>query len=145
MDTQDAGPDMSLLERQVGYNLRRGYTRFAAHLREALAPVGLSQRTFSVLSVVVSNPGITQSDVARGLGIERSGTVVTVDELEAQGHIARTPVTGDRRAYALRATEQGRAKLDEALAAAAAHEDELLAALTPDERAMLLSVLRRIY
>lgn len=137
--------DMTLLEGQVGYLLRRGYARFSAHLRDALAPTGLSQRTFSVLSVVVANPGITQSEVARALGIERSGTVVTVDELEAQGHIQRTPVPGDRRAHALQATGQGAAKLAEATGAVAAHEDRMLAALTAAERDTLRALLARVY
>ncbi len=139
------GPEMASLESLVGYNLRRGYGRFAADLREALAPHGLSQRTFSVLSVVVANPGITQSEVARGLGIERSGTVVTVDELEAKRLVTRMAVPGDRRAHALNPTAEGRAVLKRARGAVAAHEDKLLGGFSTAERETFLSLLHRLY
>ena len=59
----------------VGYNLKRAYMRMHADFRDTLGQQGFTQRTFSVLSMVCENPEISQSEIARALGIERSGTV----------------------------------------------------------------------
>lgn len=64
--------------------------------------------------------------------------------LEQAGLIGRHPVPTDRRAYALRATLKGRRLRDKAALALAAHEDAMLAGLSPQERAQLIDLLQRI-
>jgi len=129
----------------VGYNIKRGYMRISADFSETLATLDLRQRTFSVLSLVVANPDINQSDVARSLGIERSGTVVIVDELERRDLIRRDKVAGDRRAYALHASDTGKTVYKQALERIKAHEDKMLINLSHDERDMLRALLARIH
>ncbi|MBZ0128002.1 MAG: MarR family transcriptional regulator [Rhodobacteraceae bacterium] len=125
--------------------MKRAYMRIYADFTEALAGFDLRQRTFSVLSLVVENPEIRQSDIARELGIERSGTVVIVDELEGRRLIRRADVPGDRRAHALTATRDGIALYRRALAEIAAHEGRLMNGFTASERALLNALLRRIH
>ncbi|MFT6451802.1 MAG: DNA-binding MarR family transcriptional regulator [Halocynthiibacter sp.] len=129
----------------VGYNLKRAYMLIHGDFRATLEALNVSQRTFSVLSVVVENPDISQSDVARALGIERSGTVVIVDELENRDMIERNKVPGDRRAYALRVTKVGQAAYREALAIVQAHEDTFLSNFSEKERTVLRELLSRIH
>lgn len=129
----------------VGYNLKRAYMLMHFDFRATLEELNCTQRTFAVLSVVVQNPDINQSDVARSLGIERSGTVVIVDELEDRDLIERNKVPGDRRAYALRATKAGQAAYAEACAAVRAHEDRMLQDLSEEDRASLRELLGRIH
>jgi DNA-binding MarR family transcriptional regulator len=129
----------------VGYNMKRAYMRIHADFTATLEGLGLRQRTFSVLSLVVQNDGISQSDVARMLGIERSGTVVIVDELEDRGLISRDKVPGDRRAWALTPTDLGRALYETARARIAAHEEALLSGFSATERTALLAFLKRIH
>lgn len=129
----------------VGYNLKRAYMLIHGDFRTTLEAFNVSQRTFSVLSVVVENPDISQSDVARALGIERSGTVVIVDELENRDMIERNKVPGDRRAYALRVTEVGLAAYREAMTIVKDHEDKMLSDFSSEERIVLRGLLRRIH
>lgn len=129
----------------VGYNLKRAYMRMHADFRDTLGQQGFTQRTFSVLSMVCENPQISQSEIARALGIERSGTVVIVDELEGKDLIVRDKVTGDRRTYALHATAAGRAAYQTALAAVQAHEARMLGELTLAEREQLRQLLSHIH
>ena len=129
----------------VGYNMKRAYMRIYADFTDTLSALDLRQRTFSVLSLVVENSDISQSDVARTLGIERSGTVVIVDELEGRDLIRRAKVPGDRRAYALNATEAGNALYALALNRIEQHENNMLDALTLAERETLRDLLRRIH
>lgn len=132
------------VERLVGYNLKRVYVLVRADFRETLGADGLGPRAFSALSLVVATPGITQSDLARQLGIERSGLVAIIDDLERRGYLGRLAVPGDRRVQSLEPTAAGAAAFAAALAAVEAHEDRVLGVLGPDERATLLALLRKL-
>jgi DNA-binding MarR family transcriptional regulator len=129
----------------IGYGMKRAYMRISQDFTQTLDVLNLRQRTFSVLSLVVENPDVSQSDIARTLGIERSGTVVIVDELEGRDLIRRDKVPGDRRAYALRATTAGIRLYKTALRRIAEHEDRVLSGLSPAERADLQRLLEHIH
>ncbi|HSF92974.1 MAG TPA: MarR family transcriptional regulator, partial [Paracoccaceae bacterium] len=87
---------------------------------------------------------ISQSQLAQKLGIDRSGVVLLVDELERADLIGRNKVPGDRRAYALRATVKGIKVAKEAADAVGAREERLFAALSAEERAVMTDFLKRI-
>jgi DNA-binding MarR family transcriptional regulator len=99
---------------------------------------------FSALSLAVQFPHISQSKLARKLGIERSGLVAIVDELEGLGYLSRATVPGDRRVQALVPTEKGCRAYAEAVATVRAHEKALLADLTAAEQQTLIRLLRKI-
>lgn len=134
----------SVLPDLTGYLMKRALMVLHRDLKATLDAFDLTQRTFSVLAIVVANPDINQSDVAASLAMERSGTVVIVDTLEQRDLIRRAPMPGDRRAYALRATLQGLRFFDTVLAAVHAHEERMLAALSDEEQAQLSTLLTRL-
>lgn len=136
--------DASDLEDLIGYNLKRAYVIVQADFRKALGDDGMSARVFSALSLCVRYPNITQSELARAMGIERSGLVAIVDELEAKNQLRRAPVPGDRRVQALVPTDEGRAAYNAAIKAVRAHEDLLFAEMTAQDKATLLSLLKKI-
>ena len=76
--------------------------------------------------------------------MERSNTVLIIDELEDAGLIGRHRVLTDRRSFALRATLAGMKRCRAAVAALEAHEDHMLADLSAGDRATLVTLLRRI-
>lgn len=132
------------LEEFVGYNLKRAYVIVQSDFRQALGEDGMAPRVFSALSLVVQFPNITQSGLARLLGIERSGLVAIVDDLEHRGFLNRTHVPGDRRVQALVPTAAGQASYAAALAAVRRHEDALLSDMSASEKQTLLTLLRKI-
>jgi DNA-binding MarR family transcriptional regulator len=132
------------LEEFVGYNLKRAYMIVLADFRRALKQDDLSTRLFSALSLVVEYPNITQSALAKMLGIERSGLVAMVDELEERGFVTRATVPTDRRIQALVPSKAGQKAYQQALAKAKAHEDQLFAHFTDEEREQLLTLLKKI-
>lgn len=132
------------LESLIGYNLKRAYVTVQVDFRRTLGEDGFAPRVFSTLALVVQFPNISQSGLARMLGIERSGLVAIVDELEGRGLLQRTDVPGDRRVQALVATPKGRVAYGDARAAVQAHEDRLLAGLTADEKQTLMTLLQKI-
>ncbi|MCR9108925.1 MarR family transcriptional regulator [Marivita sp. XM-24bin2] len=132
------------LEEFIGYNLKRAYVIVQSDFRRTLGEDGFAPRVFSALSLVVQYPNVTSSGLARMLGIERSGLVAIVDELEGRGLLKRTNVPGDRRVQALVPTAKGKTAYAEARAAVRAHEDRLLSNLSDDEKATLMSLLGKI-
>ncbi len=138
------GMDASDLEDLIGYNLKRAYVIVQTDFRKALGDDGMSARVFSALSLCVRYPNITQSELARMMGIERSGLVAIVDELEAKNHLRRAPVPGDRRVQALVPTDAGRSVYKAAIQAVRDHEDRLFADMTSEEKETLLSLLKKI-
>ena len=135
---------ISDLEEFVGYNLKRAYMIVQDDFRAALGEDDLSPRVFAALSLVVQFPNITQSELARTLGIERSGLVAMTDELENRKYVKRAAVPGDRRVQALVPLEKGREAYKNALEKVKAHEEALLKDLTESEHVALLSVLKKI-
>lgn len=112
--------------------------------RARLRPLGLNVRSYSVLALAGSGDGWSQRAIAAYLDLDPSQVVSLVDELEAKGLLTREVDAADRRARRVRATPAGTDLLVHARQAAAEAEDEALAALAPEERAVLLRLLRRI-
>lgn len=135
--------DESDIERLLGYNLKRAYMIVRDDFRNQVEQSVLSPRAFSVLTLIVESSGMTQSEVARQLGIERSGLVAIIDDLEARGLAERRAVPGDRRAQALIASEAGYELHAQILARVQAHERALLAPLDRAEQVQLLTLLRK--
>jgi DNA-binding MarR family transcriptional regulator len=136
-------PDAAL-DRLLGYNLKRAYMLMHADFRRAMGADGPTPRSFAILSLVVETPGISQSDLARILGIERSGLVAIVDELQARGYLERVSVPDDRRVQALQPTGDGRMAFARFHRSVQEHEDGLLHMLTKAERNTLLDLLLKI-
>lgn len=141
IDILEQGAD---LEDLIGYNLKRAYIIVRTDFRDALGEDGMSARVFSALSLTVKYPNITQSGLARMMGIERSGLVAIVDELEAKNFLKRARVPGDRRVQALVPTDAGKKAYQDAIKIVRAHEDHLFSDMTNAEKDRLLELLRKI-
>ena len=141
---EETGPELGFLSSSVGYHLKRAYLRLYDDFIVTLADLQLRPQVFSALSLIVDNPGIIQSALARALAIERSNIVLIIDDLVGRGWVTRNPVRRDRRIYALRATAAGRECCGIAVARIVQHEERMLGAMTPRERAALLSILNRV-
>lgn len=143
IDHADSADTGHTLDSLIGYNLKRAYMIVQADFRQALGDDGLTPRIFSVLSLVVEAPGITQSELSKMLSIERSGLVAIVDQLESAGYLERIAVPGDRRVQALSPTTKGKAMHASVLKKVRAHETRLFGELDDEERQQIASILRK--
>jgi len=132
------------LRKFAGYQMKRSFNVLQVDLLKRLKPFGLRMVTFSTLTLIVDNPGLSQSQLAEAMAMESPNFVGIVDELHRKGLIVRDRATDDRRAYALCATDVGAKVLAQAFAAVQAHEDQLLGALTLNEREALVAMLRKV-
>jgi DNA-binding MarR family transcriptional regulator len=136
--------DLSPLQGYVGYAVRRAQMAIFGDFVESLREVDLRPAQFGVLVVIGDNPGMRQSDVSGGLGIQKANFVPLISELEARGLVVREPGANDRRAYALHLTTQGEALLRRARELHAKHEARLTERIGRRGRMQLLDLLNRL-
>jgi DNA-binding MarR family transcriptional regulator len=135
--------DPGLLADFVGPKVRLLWNLLDARMAEALSPFGLRSGAFSALALISANPGCSQNQLARGLGMDKSAVVAVIDELETRGLARRARQTHDRRLHALSLTAKGKALLRQMLAPASQAGRPIREALSPRELAQLMSLLSR--
>lgn len=75
---------------------------------ELLKPHGLTDAYTYFLMALYQRDGLTQADMHKQIGIEQPTAVRTLDRMERDGLIRRTPSMTDRRAIEIRLTSKGR-------------------------------------
>lgn len=116
----------------------------AAVFAARIAPLDLKPAQAGLLWMVAVTPGLSQQAYATRLGTPPSRFVTLVDTMQDRGLIERRPGQTDRRSYALHLTDAGQQLLRQLGAVGKAHEDDLCAALTAEERVTLRQLLTRI-
>lgn len=116
----------------------------AAKFADRLSPQGLTPAHAGLLRVIALSSGGSQQEVASKLGMFPSRLVALIDELQERGLVERGPNPEDRRTHALRLTAAGHRAIDAIGKIGREHQEELLAALTRDERETLTSLLLRV-
>jgi MarR family transcriptional regulator, lower aerobic nicotinate degradation pathway regulator len=132
------------LEARVGYLLFRLGRTQSGEFVEALEPLGLRPKHFALMNLADLSEGSSQQQLGHKLGLDSSGLVSVIDDLEAQGLVERRRDAADRRRYAIHLTRAGRTKLSRAREAVKLRADELLAPLSEDERKTLHDLLARV-
>jgi len=101
---------------------------------DEVGPDGLTQRQFAVLESVSQKSGLTQTDLVRATGIDRSTLADLVARMTAKGLLERERSTLDARAKAVRLSAAGQAALDAARPRAEAADKRILALLPKGTR-----------
>ncbi len=140
---RDRALDHGLLLRLVGYQLRLAQLAVFRDFGRATADLGLTPGRFGMLVLIEANPGVTQSELARAVGLDRSTMVALLDQLEDRRLVARRQ-GADRRTNGLWLAAPGQRLLGRMKRRVAAHEARVAARLTRAERELLLGALRRL-
>jgi DNA-binding MarR family transcriptional regulator len=109
-----------------------------------MAPFGITGRQLAVLIAIDSQAPLSQQEVARRLGVDRTTMVLLIDELEDKRLVQRRQDPGDRRKNVVALTGAGRTTLREASRAGAEAERLFLGPLSGDEATRLTQTLRAI-
>ena len=89
---------------------------------------------FAAMEAIATHPGIDQAGVAARIAYDRATIGGVVDRLVQKGYVERNVSRLDRRAREVRLTEQGEALLQSVLPVVADLQEDILGALTPEER-----------
>jgi DNA-binding MarR family transcriptional regulator len=128
----------------LGYAIRRAQLRAYESFYNALQDLETTPARFTLMLLIRENPGIRSVDLARKLGVARSGMVRLINDLEGRGLIVREILKSDRRNQALELTTDGRRYLKQLERAIERHEAVLSRSLTAKERAQLIDLLGRV-
>jgi DNA-binding MarR family transcriptional regulator len=132
------------LEARIGYLLSVVGRRQSTLFMDLLKPLGLRPKHFALMNVVDLADGPSQQRVGEMLGLDPSGLISAIDELEAAGLLERRRAPDDRRRHALSLTPAGRAKLATARRASYTRGKELIAPLSDAEVQTLHDLLQRV-
>ena len=127
----------------AGYQLQRVNLKFHEDAARRLAQFDISPARFSALLLVRDNPGCTQTALGEALEVNRASAMKIINYLEERGLVTRA-ASEDQRANALFLTPLARKLVPQMLDELAVHEEEMMAALSPQERAQFLDLLVRI-
>jgi MarR family transcriptional regulator for hemolysin len=107
--------------------------------------LGLTRAQCRTLGYLARNEGINQAGLADLLEIRPMTLVRQIDRMQEAGWIERRPDPTDRRARRLFLTDKARPVLSRIWDVATETQDQVLAALSPDESEQLIDLLRRVH
>ena len=129
------------LEHSPSHLLHRALQLALDIYAEETGPDAVTQRQYAVLSAVAAHEGLTQTDLVRATGIDRSTLADLVARMIGKQLLARERSTADARANTVRLTDAGRAALDAAAPRVSAADERILKLLPARKRDAFLSVL----
>jgi DNA-binding MarR family transcriptional regulator len=98
------------------------------------AMLGMTLRQFVTLTYLRDHEGAPQQTLCEVMHMDASNVVLLLNDLERLGFVERRRDPDDRRRHIVNLTPSGRRALSRAEIALDSVEDEVLAALTPEER-----------
>jgi DNA-binding MarR family transcriptional regulator len=98
---------------------------------------------FATLMVIRLNPGVSQIEVCRAIGRDKSTLSPLIRELQRDGLIVRENSAVDRRSVTLRLSARGEKALDALLRHVEAH-DRRIDAIVGDAKPELIALLKKI-
>jgi DNA-binding MarR family transcriptional regulator len=105
--------------------------------------LGIRLKELATLAYLRDHEEATQQALTLALCLDANSSVLLLNELEAAGYAERRRDASDRRRHLVAITPAGRRALERAERAQESIEDEVLAALGPEDRATLRRLLSR--
>jgi DNA-binding MarR family transcriptional regulator len=129
---------------QAVYLLARLGRAQSVRFAQRVESIGLRPKHFALLNAIALAEGASQQELGRRLGLDPSGLVRAIDELEGMGLAQRRRDPADRRRHALALTDDGMAALARTRRLVSEGARDLLAPLSNDEVATLVFLLGRV-
>ena len=129
---------------KAAYLLARVGRTQSVRFAERVQSIGLRPKHFAVLNAISLADGASQQEIGSRMGLDPSGLVGAIDELEQMGLVGRRRDPADRRRYVLGLSDEGTATLRRGRRVVAESARELLASLDDDEVDTLVDLLARV-
>ena len=136
--SESSGP----LDKSPSHLLHRALQRALDIYAETAGPTAVTQRQFAVLAAVAAREGLTQADLVRSTGIDRSTLAELVARMLGKGLLARERSNEDGRANTVTLTDKGRTALAEAEPRSHAADQAILRLIPSGKRGGFLAALR---
>ncbi|MEZ5995907.1 MAG: MarR family transcriptional regulator [Hyphomonadaceae bacterium] len=109
--TTDAGEAASFKLASSPSHLLHRAEQLATERFAQLVGDTITLRQFTILAGVAETPGLSQSELVRATGIDRSTIGEMISRMEKRGWLVRTPSRSDARAHSLQLSQAGAAML----------------------------------
>jgi DNA-binding MarR family transcriptional regulator len=136
--------DFDELPTYVGYQVRRAQARIFSEFEATLKSFDFTPGSFGVLTLIRSNPGITQVALAAAFGVDKSTMSPVIFRLEKRGLVRREVLPSDRRCHALFFQETAEPTFLAARETIRALEDKVAARLSKPEQRELARLLVKL-
>jgi DNA-binding MarR family transcriptional regulator len=137
-------PSGAPVHARAAYLLARVGRTQSVRFSERMRSLGLRPKHFAVLNAIALSDGASQQEIGGRMGLDPSGLVGAIDELERMGLVARRRDPADRRRNVLALTEDGTAMLRRARRLVSDGARELLGPLDDDEVQALVALLGKV-
>lgn len=132
------------LHASLGYKLSLAARLQERRLEADLKELGLTRTTWCVLLAVAVERLSKPSEIATFIGIDRTATSRALRHMEAEGLIARSGRTDDKRFRTVAITDKGQDLLDRGSPAARANNTAMSAKLSEAEEVQLMKALNAL-
>ena len=130
--------------RQIGFLISDVARLMRSSFDRRVRRLGLTRSQWLVLSRLNRHPGISQSELAEMLEVERATAGRMIDRMERRGWLVRCPDPSDRRINRLYLTADAEGVEVEMGRIAAQLLDDAMAALGEEEREVLAEMMERV-
>ena len=131
---------VAVLERSPSHLLHRAL-QLALDVYGEEVVGGLTQRQYAVLAAVAADEGLTQTDLVRATGIDRSTLADMIARMIDKGYLGRERSAVDARAKTVRLTEKGRDALNDTSPRVADADARIMGHLTAGKRDAFITAL----
>lgn len=129
------------LKNSPGHLLRRAQQYANDLYSKEVGASGPTPRQFEVLFAVSQNEGLSQTDLVRATGIDRSTLADMIARMLKKGHLSRHRTKDDARANAVSITPAGRRMLSGAMSSVSKAESGALSVLPASQRGAFMKAL----
>jgi len=136
--------EVGTLARSPSHQLHRALQLALDIYAEEAGPDAPTQRQFAVLEACADRDGLTQTDLVKATGIDRSTLADLVARMTSKGLLVRERSAIDARANAVSLSPEGRAMLEAARPRVAAADRRILGLLPKGRREAFLEVLTEL-
>jgi DNA-binding MarR family transcriptional regulator len=143
-ETAEQPIDQSLLLSLVGYNCRLAYVNIIFQFKKRMSKLKLGPVDFTVLSLLKSNPNISQNRLSNTINVSPPNLATLLDRLEKRGLLIRQRNPLDKRSQTLVLTIEGTALCNKAEKTVLELETIASSALSEEEKEQLIKLLQKI-
>lgn len=136
--TRKASVSAGSLAASPSHLMHRALQRALDIYAEEMGPNAPTQRQYAVLAAAAEAEGLTQADLVRATGIDRSTLADLAARMATKGLLQRERSATDARAKAVRLSDQGRAALEAARPCVEAADRRILELMPKGKRADFL-------
>lgn len=126
----------------LGYQVRRASAAIMVSLNRELETLNISITEATLLTLIRANPGCSQSDLGRALGIQRTNIAPLVKNLMLADTLKRETATG--RTLSLFLTQKGKTLEGKVQQAIARHEERIMRDIPTVQQQQTLTIIRQL-